>query len=158
MTLNGIPLHPLIVHGAVVFVPLTLVFAALLFLRRIRRTMTYMAGAAGVLGFIFVAVAHNTGEQLQEALPSNRAIIQHAELATTIMPLTFAVGFLLTVLAILELPAPVAVVKVRTRIQSYRVVLPLVRVVALLLAVVSVVQIVLLGDSGAAAVWFNVVR
>ncbi|HEY8295331.1 MAG TPA: DUF2231 domain-containing protein [Micrococcaceae bacterium] len=156
MTINGIPIHPLIVHGAVVFVPLTLIFAALLFIPRISRTMTFMAGIAGVIGFIFVAIAHNTGEQLQAALPSNPAIVRHADLATTIMPLTFATGALLALLAILELPAPAALVQVRARIRSFRAVLPVARIVALLLAVVAVVQIVLLGDSGAAAVWANV--
>ena len=158
MTINGIPVHPLIVHGAVVFVPLTLVFTALLFIRRISRSMTFMAGCAGVLAFIFVAIAHNTGEQLAAALPANPAIIQHADQAGTIIPLTFATGALLAILAILELPAPEALVQLRGRLQAYRIVLPIVRIAALVLAVVSVVEIVLIGDSGAAAVWYGVVR
>jgi hypothetical protein len=158
MTINGIPVHPLIVHGAVVFVPLTLVFAALQFIPRIRRAMTYMAGCAGVLAFIFVAIAHNTGEQLEAQLPNNPAIIQHANQASTIIPLTFAAGALLAILAILELAAPGVLVQVRGRVQSYRLVLPIVRIAALVLAVVSVVEIVLIGDSGAAAVWYGVVR
>jgi len=158
MTINGIPVHPLIVHGAVVFVPLALVFAALQFVPRIRRAMTFIAGCAGVLAFIFVALAHNTGEQLQAELPNNPAIIQHADQAGTIMPLTFATGALLAILAILELPAPAALVQVRDRIHSYPAVLPIVRIAALLLGVVSVVEIVLIGDSGAAAVWHGVVR
>lgn len=153
MNVNGLPLHPLIVHGAVVLVPLTLIFAALLFIRRIRTPMTLMAGVSGIVAFIFVAVAHNSGEQLQEALAPSQAITKHAELAGAIMPLAFATGAVLAVLALLELRRPAALVRFSSRLSTYRWVLPVLRVCGVLLAVASVVQIVLLGDSGAAAVW-----
>ena len=49
MTINGIPLHPLLVHAAVVFVPLTAVLAALLFVKRMRPALTWAAALVQVV-------------------------------------------------------------------------------------------------------------
>lgn len=153
MTINGIPVHPLIVHGAVVFVPLMLLFAALIFVKRIRRTMTVLAGITGVIAFIFVVLARQSGEGLQESLPSNPAITEHAELAGPIAPLVFAAGGVLAVLALLELPRPAFVADLRTRLFAARWVQPAAVALGLVLAIAATVQIVLIGDSGAMAVW-----
>lgn len=156
MTINGMPLHPLVVHGAVVLVPLALIFAALTFVAGIRRTMTFLAGATGMVAFIFVALAHSSGERLEESLPGSAAISRHAEMAGPIVPLVFATGAVLAVLAILELPRPAIVTDIRERLAAARWVLPAGRVAGIVLAVISVVQVILIGDSGAAAVWSGV--
>lgn len=155
MTINGLPLHPLVLHAAVILVPLTLVFAALLFVPRIRKSMTILAGATAVVAFIFVVISKETGEDLEELLPESAAIEAHAELAEWIVPLTIATAALLGVLALLELPWPRALVRVRAWIDKRTWVLPALRIAGLILSIASVIDIVFIGDSGAAAVWLN---
>ncbi len=153
MIINGLPLHPLVVHAAVVFVPLMLVFAILLFIPKIQRSMTYAAGITGVVAFLFVALANQSGEALQQQVASTQAILTHVQLAQGVPLVVFVAGGILTVLAILEFPKPLALVRLRARLGSLRWVMPLGRILGLVMAIVSVYLVYNLGESGALAVW-----
>lgn len=153
MIINGLPLHPLVVHAAVVFVPLMLVFAILLFIPKIRRSMTYAAGITGIVAFLFVALANQSGEALQQQIPSTQAILKHVSLAAGVPLIVFVAGGILTVLAILELPKPAVLVSFRRQLDSLRWVMPLGRVLGLVMALVAVYFVYNLGESGALAVW-----
>jgi hypothetical protein len=153
MIINGLPLHPLVVHAAVVFVPLMLVFAVLLFIPKIRKAMTYAAGITGIVAFLFVALANQSGEALQQLVPNTQAVVNHVRLAQGVPLIVFVAGGILTVLAILELPKPVALVRFRHTLDSLGWVMPLGRILGLIMAMVAVYFVYNLGESGALAVW-----
>jgi len=155
MTINGIPLHPLLVHGAVVFVPLTAVLTVLLFVKRIRPAMTQAAAVSGILALAFTVIAKETGEQLLEAMGKTLTLERHAELADALVPLSLSAAVLLAGLALLTLRRPAFAARWAQVLSTRTWVLPTVRGVALAAAVAALVQVVLVGDTGAQAVWLE---
>lgn len=96
-TIQGLPVHPLAVHLAVVLVPLgALSLVALAFLPKLQKT--YLPIVIGVLGIGTIAtfVAKESGEQLAQrvGLPT-----EHAELGDILFPAS--VGLLLLSIAML---------------------------------------------------------
>lgn len=76
----GLPVHPLVVHAAVVLLPLSaLALLAVIFVRRLRKPYALPAVVGVTIGAAAVAVARASGEQLATyvGLPA-----RHAELAT----------------------------------------------------------------------------
>jgi hypothetical protein len=153
MEVIGLPLHPLMVHGAVVFVPLMLVFAVLMFVPRISRSMTVLAGATGITAALFVAAARITGEDLRRTEGTTTEIVRHENLAEPILPLVLAPAVVLAILALLELGWPRGAARLQEKAAAASWALPAIRVFSVMLAVASVFQVVLIGASGAAAVW-----
>ena len=146
MEINGLPLHPLVVHAAVVLGPLAalaaLVHAVVPGWRdRIRWPLLVVVLAA--TGAIWAA--YLTGESFQESRPYfNQGpladkIAHHAQLASTLRLVTSALA-IVTVLA----------VWLHERRGAARLVLSGLLVVT---AVATVIWTVLTGDAGAQAVW-----
>ena len=80
VTINGIPLHPLVVHAAVVLVPLAALFAILYAVLPARRWQTRTPAAVLAVGAaLAVQLASMTGDQLQEKLDENTSLIQTHE-------------------------------------------------------------------------------
>lgn len=144
---NGLPLHPLVVHAAVVLIPLTCLGTILIAVKRSwRKNLGWW-----VVGLAFVSVgaaliAKESGEALAKVV-GNPA--EHAELGDT-LPIIAGVMFLATTALVIadrwldggepsEDSRPIAVT-----------------VLAILAVVVSLgatAQTVRVGDSGAKAVW-----
>jgi uncharacterized membrane protein len=83
LVLDGIPLHPLVVHAVVALLPLAAVGAVVIALRASwRRSLGVPVMLLAIVGAGAVPVATQTGEQLQGALPPNPAIQAHADWAT----------------------------------------------------------------------------
>jgi hypothetical protein len=78
-TLFGLPAHPLLVHVPVVVVPLALLVAIAALWPRVRRPAALVAAALAVVGGIGVALAAQSGEQLQEQVPGSDRVQDHAE-------------------------------------------------------------------------------
>jgi uncharacterized membrane protein len=66
MEINGLPLHPLVVHGAVVFTPLACLAALLYLLPSLRERLRWPFLALALLSVLFVWLAYVTGEDLRE--------------------------------------------------------------------------------------------
>jgi len=139
----GLPVHPLVVHGAVILVPLV-AFAALAmsywpsFSRRYGGPVLILAGVAQVSLFL----AKGSGEPFEERL--NKDIERHADLGE-IAPLTF-IPLLILLFIRWRMDKPGATVgspKIRR----------LVSVLLALAAIVAQVYIYLTGHSGAESVW-----
>lgn len=97
--LFGLPAHPLVVHLAVVMVPLAAVGAVLLAIRPawIDRYGWWVVGFSGV-GAIGAILAAGSGEALEERVDETEALERHAELGETAR--LVSVVFFLVVLAV----------------------------------------------------------
>jgi len=139
----GLPVHPLVVHGAVILVPLV-AFAALAmsywpsFSRRYGGPVLILAGVAQVSLFL----AKGSGEPFEERL--NKDIERHADLGE-IAPFTFIPLLILLFIRwrMDKSGATVGSPKIRR----------LVSVLLALAAIVAQVYIYLTGHSGAESVW-----
>ena len=81
-TILGLPAHPLIVHGAVVGVPLA-AFAALWYVLRPaqRDTWWILCAVTVAVAWVFTFLAGQTGESLEHALHHSALIRDHAQWA-----------------------------------------------------------------------------
>ena len=149
MTVFGLPLHPLIVHATVVVVP-TAALAVLLatFWPRFRRWASWGPAAAAALAVVLVPITTSSGESLERTLGSTDLIEKHSHLADGLLPWVIA----LLVGALLVLWPQLAAM--RPRMWSFpRWLVVAGAVVATVAAVGSLVEVVLIGHSGAAAAW-----
>ncbi|HUV48344.1 MAG TPA: DUF2231 domain-containing protein [Actinomycetes bacterium] len=146
-TLGGIPLHPLVVHAVVVLLPLAaigVIAIALVPKWRTRFGVLVVAAAAVTLGF--VPIATSTGEQLQETTPASSQLDDHVEFGEGVI--FWAVPLLVLSIALwwfgrrAQAGSPVP-----------RWLNMLVTIAAVVVSLGATVLIVLVGHSGAGAVW-----
>lgn len=143
-TFRGMPVHALVLHATVVLVPLmALVTVLVAVVPRWRSPGAWPAVAANVLTTALVWVTQQSGEALQRRLPASAQIDRHAQLAGTM------IWFMLGLLA-----ASVLVALVRRRRGGL---VTAVGVVSVLAALATTVWVARVGDSGASAVWKDVV-
>ncbi|SDL34288.1 hypothetical protein SAMN04488074_110185 [Lentzea albidocapillata subsp. violacea] len=161
LTIDGIPLHPLLVHAVVALLPLAaLSSVAIALVPAWRRRYAWPVLGVTLAGVAAVPVAKQTGEDFQAALQNNGvqnpAIQIHADLGTTLLPI--ALGFGVAVIALLvagrladrerQAEAPTT--------KTWRVLSVVVSVLVVLLAIGTTVQTVRAGHSGSEAVWSGV--
>ena len=165
--LGDLPLHPLLIHAAVVSVPLALVLAVLFAVPRTRSWARWPL-ALTVVGTAGATIAAKlSGEALREALSlaadsaAAPLIAEHAALADQLVWLTIAVMILGLAAALLvpgrslaetpEVRAPVVLPGLR--VGAARVVSLVLLIALLLVATVAVIWVVRVGDLGSRAVW-----
>jgi uncharacterized membrane protein len=161
LTIDGIPLHPLLVHAVVVLLPLAALSSiAIALVPRWRRKYAWPVLGVTLAGVAAVPLAKQAGEDFQAALEQkvgpNPAIQAHADLGTMLLPI--ALGFGVAVIALLvagrladrerEAEAPTT--------KTWRVISVVVSVLVVLLAIGTTVQTVRTGHSGSSAVWSGV--
>ncbi|NES26544.1 hypothetical protein GCE86_29030 [Micromonospora terminaliae] len=155
---NGLPGHVLVVHAAVVLVPLlALLSVAYGVLPRWRPRMGWAVAVLAVLTPIVTWVATESGEELEEVLRSRgyppeglQKIHEHSEYGENL--LWFTVGLAMAALLLLLVTSGLA----RTRNLPRW--LPLVlTAVVVVLAVFALIYVYLTGDSGAKMVWSGIV-
>jgi uncharacterized membrane protein len=161
LTIDGIPLHPLLVHAVVVLLPLAAIASvAIALVPGWRRKYAWPVLGVTLAGVAAVPVAKQAGEDLQAALEKNGvqnpAIQTHADLGTMLLPI--ALGFGVAVIALLvagrladrerQAEAPTT--------KTWRVISVVVSVLVVLLAIGTTVQTVRVGHSGSEAVWTGV--
>ena len=152
MTVFGLPLHPLIVHATVVVVPAA-AFAVLLatFWPRFRRWASWGPAAAPALPLALVPITTSSGEALEHSLPRTALIETHTHLADGLLPWVIALLVGAAALCWVQLSAT------RSRMWTFpRWLTVAATVVATVGAVGSLVEVVLIGHSGAAAAWSQV--
>lgn len=143
-TLLGLPVHAIVVHAAVVLVPLMAVLTVLVaVLPRWRPRGAWLAVAGNVVTLGAVVVAQQSGEALQRRLPDNPLIHDHAQLGDSMT--VFMVGLLV---------ASVLVALTRRRSGAL---VTAVGGLAVVAAVAATAWVVVVGHSGATAVWKGVV-
>ncbi len=142
-TVLGLPLHPLVVHATVVLVPLTALLVILTaFSPRIRAWAGLLPLVGAALSVALAPISTSTGESLQHTVGESRLIEEHAELGD--MLVWWAVGMLVFAAAQYFLPRRATLGKgLATGLM----------VLGLVAGIGTMVQIVLIGHSGAKAVW-----
>lgn len=145
---NGLPVHPLVVHGVVVLLPLACLGTIAIAVRpawRERYGVLVVACAAAATAL--VPVATSSGEALQKRVGAPGA---HADLGG--MLLWFAIPLLLLAAALVWIDRRRRTGHGSGRADSPRVV-QVVAVLAVVAAVAAGVQVYRVGDSGARAAW-----
>lgn len=147
----GLPLHPLLVHGVVVLLPLA---ALMLIVGSVwpaaRRRLGILTPLVAIVAGGFALLAKEAGEALERQVPSTALVEAHTEMGDG--PVIWA--FFLIVVAVGQW----AWFWWRSRraerpIGGARVITAVIAVVAVAVAIGATVDLVLVGESGARAVW-----
>ena len=154
MEIAGLPLHPLVVHAAVVLIPLTALLAIVFGVLPRWRWLTRWPTAAASLVCVGIAfLATTSGRSLEQDRSLQRLVHVHQERGEQLANLTIVLA-VVVVAAAAALPGPSGLASgrgaVARRVAYADKVLPVLVVVA---ALVVLVQVFLTGDSGARAVW-----
>ncbi len=152
MTVNGLPLHPLLVHIIVVGMPLTALAVILHAVWPVaRRRLGIITPLAALAVLIFVPITQQAGQALLRSLPGLN-VREHMERGEALLP--WSIVLLVVAVAVWLWHGPV-LASVRERIsgRGATVVTVVLIVAALVVGIGSVYQVVLTGDSGARAVW-----
>jgi len=147
VTINGIPIHPLVVHAAVVLAPIAALLAVAYVVPKWRDGLRWPLAVVAVVAAVCVWFAAYTGGQLEDTMRVSmnasphlaHAIHHHEDLAGKLQASTW-------VLAALGLGAWFLHTRPGLLRNGVLVLLPLGGVAALVLAVLT-------GDAGAQAVW-----
>jgi hypothetical protein len=137
-TITGLPLHPLVIHGVVVGIPLMAVLTILVAVRKnLRERFSWWVAGANLLLFLLTLVAKQSGEALQAAKGGQLAI-EHGQLGS-VMPWF-----------VLVMTAASAAVAGTSRNRALG---PIAVVVSIVASVLAVWWCVRTGDAGARSVW-----
>ena len=142
MEINGLPLHPLVVHAAVIFGPLAAVAALAFLVPRWRDRLRWPMVVLAVIATGAIVLAYYSGGDFLDGKPELRTSPQveaHEELGEQLLWIGLAFGVVAVVTGWLN-----------ARSGALRVVLDVLLAVA---AVVLLVWVFRTGEAGARAVW-----
>ncbi|GAB2979087.1 DUF2231 domain-containing protein [Nocardioides montaniterrae] len=140
--INGVPVHPLVVHAVVVLMPLAILGTIALVVRPAwRRTFGPLLVGISVIATVLIPVATSSGESLEKHVGDPG---QHAHLGDQLIWFMIPLLLLDVVLVVLD-----------RRTTLGRNPMRVVGVLAIVAAVAAGVQVYRVGDSGAKAVWHD---
>ncbi len=149
--LFGIPAHPLVVHAAVVLLPIaaigTVIVAAVPTARRHYAPVVF---GVALLATIAVGLAQQSGESLEQRVTENALVEEHTEQGESVLPWAIAVTAIAGAVAIVE---PLR--KRFARIPGAAITAALI-VTALLAGSGATWTVISVGHSGARATWHDV--
>ena len=152
MELNGVPLHPLVVHAVVVLGPLAaLTGLAYAFVPRWRWLLRWPLVVLAVVTAAAAVLAASAGEALLEARPELEPLVEEHEESGELLRTVALVYAALSLLAAYALGGVSALASGRGARET-RFGIPVMAVLAIG-AVALLVTLYLAGDSGARAVW-----
>lgn len=170
--IDGLPIHPLLVHFTVVLIMLAVVGAVLTAVwPAVRRRFGWLVFGAAAVGALLVPFTTTSGENLANRLPPSPLIEKHAELGDLMIwwavGLAVAVGALMVVhtMAARQVTAPTRVAvgsggaeEVREENTQEAAKAPALAMIVLAVVTVGVavgagIHIYRVGDAGARAVW-----
>lgn len=155
MDIAGLPLHPLVVHAAVVFIPLSaLATCAFAMVPRWRWLTRWPAALLALIGVVVAWAARLSGTALLDARPELAPLVESHQQRGSLLALVMIPYAALVLLAAWSLAGESGLASgrgaQRSRIPALDRVLPLVVVLG---SVAVLVLAVLAGDSGSRAVW-----
>jgi hypothetical protein len=149
-TIFGLPMHPLIVHATVVIVPIaTLLVGLAAVYPRFRAWVGPVPALTALLSCVLVPLSTGSGEELQHRVGETSLVEKHQELADTL------IWFVIPLAAV----AVVGYWLHRRAADGHRAgkgLLAVVAVGAVVLSGATVVDVALIGHSGAKASWSKV--
>jgi uncharacterized membrane protein len=138
-TFNGLPIHPLVVHGVVVLLPLAIVGTIAIAVRPSwRAKYGLLVLIATVIATALIPVSTQSGEQLEKRVGNPG---EHAELGDQLLWFALPLLVLAIMLVVLD------------RYGTQGGLTTVVSVLAVIAAVAAGVQCFRVGDSGARAAW-----
>jgi hypothetical protein len=148
-TLFGLPAHPLVVHAAVVLLPIAAIgLIVIAFVPRARRTYGPIVFGVALAATVAVGLAQQSGESLEGQVKKTEQVEEHAEQGQTVLPWAIAVTLASAVVAAepylerrIDLPA--------------RAVTGVLVAVSLIAGIGATWTVIEVGHSGAASVWDN---
>jgi hypothetical protein len=147
--INGLPVHILVVHAVVVFVPLAALLTVLSAVwPAARRRLGIVTPLVALVALGSVKVAEEAGEWLQARVPATPLINQHVDLGGSLLPYVIA----LFAVAVLAWGLPTLLTR-RTGRAPAPWVGVVVAVLAIAVAGVGTFQVYRVGESGSKAVW-----
>jgi hypothetical protein len=167
-TINGLPAHVLLVHVVVVLIPLSAVLLVLVAVwPSARRRLDVLTAVLAVLALIAVPITTAAGDWLEQRLPRTPLLRVHTHLGDTMLPWAIALALVAVLVLVWSRrlarrasaggePASVAISEPhqpqrpgrREQLTGIAV-----AVVAVAVAVGSMVTVYRIGDSGAQAAW-----
>jgi hypothetical protein len=153
MEINGVPLHPLVVHAVVVFVPLAALAAIAMSVPKWRWLARWPALLLTLGATAATYVATLTGEDLKKDRGLNTPLVETHEQWGDRLMLAMWVFAVVTVVAFWALPHVTRLAGGKDRPARVAVLEKPLAVLLPLVAVVVLVLVVLTGDAGARAVW-----
>ncbi len=152
MQVGGLPLHPLLVHAVLVLLPLTTLAVALAHVwPAARRRLGIVTPLAALLVLVLVPITQRAGEQLATVVGPIPAVQTHAGYARQLLP--WAIGLFVLAVAQWLWFRTYAERVGRTRPGVRRLVWWTLGAAIAAVGGGSLLLIVLIGDSGAQAVW-----
>jgi len=147
---GGLPLHPLFVHLTSVAVPVAALTAiAVAVWPRARRWLAVGAPIIGLVALVSVPLATSSGEWLEHHERETALLERHTELADGMLPWSIAVFALLALWWAWHRFGTARVTN-RGAVQAVGIIGP---VLLMVVAVVSIVEVVVIGHAGAESVW-----
>jgi len=147
-TIFGLPVHPLIVHATVVLVPTAALLVALAAVYpRFRAWIGPVPALAALAACVLVPLSTSSGEELEHHVGDSSLVEKHAELADTLI-------WLVLPLALVAVVAP----RLHRRTNTATGAVVAVAVASVVLAGGTLVDVVLIGHSGAKAAWTGVAQ
>ena len=150
-TILGLPVHPLLVHATVVFVPLAVLLVVLAVCwPRFRAWAGPLPAGVSLVALVLTPLSTATGENLEHDLPHNALIERHAELGDQLLPFTIALFVLAAGFWWLTRPSRPGGTDGRHRSSML---VTGIGVLAVVAALGTAVQVARIGHSGAEAAW-----
>jgi hypothetical protein len=150
-TIFGLPTHPLIVHATVVFVPMA---AAAVFLSAVWPRFRAWAGwgplLVSVVAVVLTPLSTSSGESFEHQLGGSRLIDEHSHLADLLIWWVVPLAVLAAALYWLHSFRGGQPQRAGNRVLSIALL-----VLPVIVAVGTLVQVVLIGHSGAKAAWHD---
>jgi hypothetical protein len=170
-TLGGLPAHALLVHAVVVLVPLTAVLLVLVALwPAARNRLNLFTAALSALALVSVPLTTSAGDWLEHHVPRTPLVRVHTHLGDTMLP--WAIGLFLLAGAIalrehlrtratisnpvlVDGPGAASATPSITKADGFggRTATLALAVLAIVVAVGSIITVYRIGDSGARAAW-----
>jgi hypothetical protein len=159
-SLFGLPAHPLVVHAAVVLIPLAAIgVCAIAFWPAARRRIGWIVLGLAFVGMVSGFLAKESGEGLEETVKETKAVQEHAEMGDSgliaggLVFLGAAGVMAVDVLEKRRASQSGAATGAAAGAGSMKTIGVVVGVVAVLFSVVGAARIVQIGHSGAKATW-----
>jgi hypothetical protein len=164
-TIGGLPAHVLLVHLVVVLVPLSAVLLLVVVASsRARRSLGVFTAALAVLALVSVPLTTDAGEWLEHRIPRTPLLRAHTQLGDSMLPWAAALALVAVLVVVTQRrgdrrsdstrqPGAVEPHPADTRTRASRVTGLVLALLAVVVAVGSVVTVYRIGDSGARAAW-----
>jgi hypothetical protein len=154
--ISGLPLHVLVVHGTVVFVPLAAVCTLLSIVwPEARRRLGIVTPLLALVALIMVPITQQSGEWLMQRVDTTPAITAHSNLGGTLLPWVIGVFIVAVAQWLWFRYGTTQAEGMRSRLGTAgsRIAGAIAVVLVLVLCGGTVIAVVQIGEAGSRAVW-----